>query len=266
MLRLIGLLLGLVLSVYVSAQSVMADERHFTYSYEADVLPQDGLEFEQWITSRSGRDGGRYGRWEFREELEYGITDALTTALYLNFLDTTFSPDDPSQEETKDFEFNGISSEWKYLISNPELNPVGFLVYGEATYDSDFFTLEEKLVLSSNLSENLIAELNVSFEQEWEYEGSDTEKVGEFEVTGGLAYKLSPHWSAGVEIRNIREFDSFDFDHELENAWYAGPNLHYGTANWWATLTVMPQIGVEGSRDLEDQEKVHVRLIVGRVF
>ena len=56
------------------------DERFFTYSYEAaSVLPKAGVEFEQWITLRSQRNKevgqDNYNLWEFREELEYGVTD-----------------------------------------------------------------------------------------------------------------------------------------------------------------------------------------------
>lgn len=247
-----------------------ADERHFVYSYEADVLPKDALEFEQWITARAGREGGDFNQWEFREELEYGLTDQLTTALYLNFKDVYFHPNEAEEEagveEEENFEFAGISSEWKYQILNPHTEAFGLVAYFEGTIDSDEAELEEKIIVSSNIGDSMIFALNVAIEQEWEYEGSETEEEGKIDSSMGLAYKINPNWSTGVELRNLREYDGFGYDDELLTAWYVGPNVHYGAAAFWATLAVMPQIGLEGSRNLDDAERVNVRLIVGKNF
>jgi hypothetical protein len=243
-----------------------ADERMFAYSYEADVLPEGGVEFEQWITSRAGREGGDYNRWEIREELEYGITDRLTTALYLNLKETYFSPKDETAETTDKFEFSGVSSEWKYQLINPNTNPVGVLLYGEGTFDSDEIEAEEKLVLSSILAEDWVAAVNATLEQEWAFEHSDTEKEGKLDLSAGIAHKFSPKWSAGLELRNIREFEGFELEEEEARAWYFGPNVHYGSASWWATLAVLPQVPLEGDRDLEHQERVNIRLLIGKIF
>ena len=81
---------GLWLSV------VTADERRFTYSYEPEVLPKGALEFEQWITLRTQRTKDaevkqdNYNLWEFREELEYGVTDNYSVSLYLNTASESF--------------------------------------------------------------------------------------------------------------------------------------------------------------------------------
>ena len=67
-----------------------ADERRFTYSYEPELPLKGTLEFEQWVTWRTIRtksgevEQGHYNRWEFRDELEYGVTDNYSVSLYLN--------------------------------------------------------------------------------------------------------------------------------------------------------------------------------------
>src|SRR5215831_8482959 len=67
-----------------------ADERRFTYTYEPEVLPKGGVEFEQWLTWRTQRTSGgevqqgNYNLWEIREELEFGITDNYSLSMYLN--------------------------------------------------------------------------------------------------------------------------------------------------------------------------------------
>lgn len=110
-----------ILGLNLSLATGRADERRFTYSYEPETLPQGAMEFEQWITLRTQRtrDGAvrkdNFNRWDIREELEYGVTDNYTLALYLNFTaesyrDVSVAP----AEDVSDFEFKGIAFENRY--------------------------------------------------------------------------------------------------------------------------------------------------------
>jgi hypothetical protein len=110
---------AVLLAASLATATGYADERLFTYSYEAEVLPKGGVEFEQWVTHKRDKDDGLFSRWEFREELELGLTDRLTTALYLNFRETTVKNDALGIDD-HEFEFKGVSSEWKYQILNPK--------------------------------------------------------------------------------------------------------------------------------------------------
>lgn len=78
----LGCLLGLAL-VLVTAPA-RADEDLFAYTRNTDVLPKGAKEVELWATRRSGKGGGRYTAYDYRVELEYGFTDRLKGALYLN--------------------------------------------------------------------------------------------------------------------------------------------------------------------------------------
>ena len=248
-----------------------ADERMFTYSYEAvSVLPKGGWEFEQWITYRGDKGEGTFARWDLREEIEYGVTDRYTTALYLNFRDVHSDPGGGAGSED-DFEFRGISSEHKYQLLNPRTKPLGVLLYGEVTTEGSFLELEQKLVLQKFFGEDerWNAVFNAIVEEEWEYESSGTEEEMSLEFTAGLSYKLNSNWAVGVEGRNHRVFEGFTTEEEA-SAWFVGPNVHYGTSKWWATLTVLPQ--VSGRPDDEDglnfseHERIEVRLIAGINF
>src|SRR5437867_3970560 len=71
-------------SPFWSAPTVRADERRFTYVYEATTVPKGDLEFEQWFSwQRPTREDHDFDRLEFRHELEYGLTDRLQVSLYL---------------------------------------------------------------------------------------------------------------------------------------------------------------------------------------
>src|SRR5438046_7094005 len=123
----------LLLAALVAAR---ADERLFTYVQEAEVLPKGGLEFEQWLTHRRSKADGVFAGWDFREELEYGLTDRLTVAGYLNFKDT-HSEGVTGRADQSSFEFEGISTELKYQLLNPNTKTIGVLPSGEQTYNGE---------------------------------------------------------------------------------------------------------------------------------
>ena len=260
----LALVVGSVLAAFVAAR---ADERLFTYVQEAEVLPKGGLEFEQWLTHRRSKADGVFARWDFREELEYGLTDRLTVAGYLNFKNT-HSDGVTGRDDESVFEFEGVSTELKYQLLNPNTKPIGLLLYGEATYNGEEFELEEKLVLQKNFGEKWVAAFNVILEEEWAFTPADTEEELALELTAGIAYKLTPHWALGLEGRNVRTFP--DFDSEKSSAWFVGPALHYGSSKWWATLTVLPQVAgrpdTRSGLNLDEHERIEVRLIAGIDF
>jgi hypothetical protein len=255
------------------AVTARADERRFTYSYEPDVLPKGQIEFEQWLTARLDRDGGDYSGWDFREEIEWGLTEQLTTALYLNFTDEFFAPDDPAAGGSDNgMDFKGVSSEWKYLILSPYEHPVGVLAYVEGSTDGAHeYELEEKLVLGA-VRDAWVAAVNLVLEQEWETEGGETEEESSFEATAGLSRKLNGNWALGLEATHVRGYTGgVDLSDEEYSATFAGPNIHYGTGRWWWTLTVLPQVhgdgdGADDGLQLAHRERVETRLLAGILF
>lgn len=265
MLRKFLLVFGTVLSL---THPAWADERHFAYSYEADaILPRGEKEFESWVTHRSGRGGGTFSRWDLREEVEYGLTEHLTTALYLN-VEKVYSDGLPDQEDEDSFEVKGISSEWKYMISSPHLNPIGILGYAELSVEEHETELEEKLILEHILNDTLILALNIVLEQEWNDESGETEKEAFLELTAGISCPINPHWSVGLEGRNVRAFpDGLDYGEQESSAWFFGPNFHYGSDGFSVTCAILPQVhGTPDTRNglfLEDHEKLELRLIAG---
>jgi hypothetical protein len=191
-----------------------ADERRFTYVYEADVLPQGQWEFEQWVTNQNGKEDGDYSRWDLRTEIEYGLTERLTSALYLNWEDTR-SDGVTGREDSNGADFKGFSSEWTYQLSNPILDPIGSALYGEVTTDGVDVELEGKLLLSKEI-DNIVLAFNAIYEAEWEREHSVTEKEAVLQFTAGASYKFDPQWSTGIEVRNKSAYpDGLDLSGRL---------------------------------------------------
>ena len=252
---------------------VRANERLFAYTYEPETMPAGGWEVENWITSRVMRNAAvgqrHYQRWEFRQELEYGVTDNYTVALYVNSSQESFK-DPATTRRMSDFKFDGISIENRYLVLNPTEHAVGLALYLEPRFSGPEFELEQKIILGQRHGDWKWA-LNLTHATEWSRHFRATE--GEIEVSLGISRHLGKHWSLGIEARDHNELPEYK---RWENtALYVGPVINYRRANWWATLSIMPQIyganfGENPDRntrlELAGHERLNVRLIVGFGF
>ena len=74
----------LIAAILFCVSLARADEAIFAWTYTTDLLPKGKWEFEQWMTARWEKEHGTYNVFDFREELEYGVTDNFQIALYLN--------------------------------------------------------------------------------------------------------------------------------------------------------------------------------------
>jgi hypothetical protein len=262
-----GALAGL--AVLASASLARADDRKFTYSYEAKTLPQGTWEFEQWATLQEGKDAGRWTTLRFREEIEYGVTDRLNGSIYLNWSGQANSAV-PGFDNEHSVGFDSMSTEWKYKLTDPSTDLVGVLLYEELAFSNNVYELETKLVLSKEagpftFAYNFVWEAVLnratdpaqSPQWTWEHEISNT---------FGASYSFSSSLAVGVEGYDIARFDTFA--RSSTRADYVGPNLHYSSGSWWATLTVLRQVSFGRGPEYSDPDntKWAVRLVFGINF
>lgn len=231
------------------------------------------FEFEQHVTTRAGRNAAvgqeDYLKMEFREELEYGVTDNYQVSLNFNHQYVHFG-DPVTGQRTSHYRQAGFSLENIYMLLNPTEHAVGLSFYLEPTWDGVNFELEQKILIGQRYGDWRWA-LNLTHATEWEDHFHS--KEGEFAVSFGISRKLNAHWSLGMEFRNHNEIPAYS---EWENtAFYIGPVLCYKRTNWFATLSVMPQVygaNFSGNPDnnrhfeLEGHEHLNVRLIFGFDF
>ena len=251
-----------------------ADERRFAYTYEPEVLPKGALEFEQWLTLRSQRTSAgevgkeNFNRFDFREELEYGVTDRYSVSLYLNgkhesYRDKTVTP----FEDKAELEFEGVSIENRYMVLNPADHSIGLTLYLEPRFSGSEAELEQKIIIGQRHGDWKWA-FNLTHATEWEDNFHATE--GEVELSFGIARDLNTNWSLGIEVRDHNEIPEYE---RWENtAIYVGPVVNYRQEKWWATLSFMPQVfgrnytgDPDGYRnlELEGHERYTVRLLIG---
>ncbi len=266
--------LGAIAAAALVTSPAGATDRHFTYTYESAGLARGASEIEVWATNRVGRDHF-YNRFDNRLEFEYGVTDRLLTAFYLNST-ATFEVD--GGEAKKEFAFAGVSSEWKLKLSDSFADALGSALYAEITYAPDAFEAEGKIILDKRAGPMLFA-LNGVYELEIEKLGNDN--IVDHNVEGDLAaaYFFTPHVSLGVEARSHGILGGSHFE---SMAFFAGPAVGVAGRGMWASFGVLGQLGAlhgsaddvvpeEGApppphgfaQDFVDHEKVNARLLMG---
>ena len=251
-----------LLLVVAAAAPAAASGRRFTSTYESLVLAPGQLELEPWTTFRGGREE-LYLRFDERIELEVGVFENVQMAWYLNAKAVTEAAGPMLKKE---FEFAGVSNEWKWKLMDPVADPMGLALYGEWTAAPSEAELEAKVIVDKRFGD-LIAALNVVGEVEWELEEADeVEAELGLEVDAGLAYLITPGLGLGLELVNQTGFGHEGLEHSVI---FAGPTLSWATDRWWAAVSVQPQVvdlarlGTPGLQDVEDHERVSARVLLG---
>ena len=228
-----------------------AGQRKFVYSYEATTSPKGSWEFENWVTWKRGREGGdRVNEFDFRHELEVGVTDRLQLGFYL--ADWTYN----SSSKDAEYEHSGIEA--IYNLTNPTTDFLGSALYLEVLGGDELLEVEGKLLLQKNIGPWTIV-YNAILEAEWEGEGLSEERKGEFAQTLGLSYELSPHFCLGAEL--VHEIEISDWEEAEDSIVFAGPNASVRFGKTFATAACLFELtGIEGEPD------VQTRLIFGFEF
>jgi hypothetical protein len=270
----------LLFSVLFVSGVVRASEPLFGYVYTTDTLPEGKWELEQWITDREGQAHGHFHHVDMSTEAEFGVTDRFQLALYANYMYASESgnsvrgktegieiPYDHDRSQSyNQARFDGFSVEALYRVFSPYIDPVGLAFYLEPDLGRFENGLEIRSILQKNFFEDqLVLAMNfwVEFDREQSSNLGDpaddpaapAEKTWSdatyAEIDLGASYRVAPHWFVGLELRNHNEFAGWDLDHSRQDhtAFFFGPNVHYASERWFATLSILRQLHVVAYTD-----------------
>ncbi len=236
-----------------------AGEGAFGWIYTLDLQPKDTWEFEQRLQLNQQQASGTYEAWTARSELEYGVTNDLQVAGYINSYYTNANQNYTNPDACEDspsctggygvpsshnpanaFSKGGVeggSLEAIYRITNPVTSPVGVGLYLEPSWGRNKDELEARLLLQSNfIDDRLVLAGNVVAANErlkFIENGNVPESMLDFLV--GASYRFAPRWSAGVEARFHNDYSELNLRNQVQRATFVGPNMHYAAKDWWVT-------------------------------
>lgn len=268
---------GASLAMVFAATNALAGEPVFGWIYTTDLVPKGHTEFEQQAFLQKSQSRGDFSYWKFRTELEYGVSENLQVAGYLNTSyvsayrngvnGTTGGPGTEAEENStsryRKFRGDSVSLEAIYRLMNPYTDGFGLAVYFEPTIGPEVRELEARLLLQKNfLDDRLIVAANIAAESEKEEEGHKIERASVLDTTVGFSYRFAPKMAAGLEYRNHREFEGYRFNEREHSAHFLGPNFHYAAKDWWMTLAWRHQMKWVKAYSDEQREVV----VNGRIY
>jgi hypothetical protein len=233
-----------------------AYNRRYVYSYEAGGMPKGLYEFEPWFTFKNFRTGHS---WEFRNEIEYAVTDRFLLSAYLS----DWSTEKIDGKRATSWNSGGI--ELLYTMTDPTVDFIGSAVYGEVLVGPDAISLENKLILNKNFGPVSVV-YNLVLETEWE--GQDySDMVGVIENTFGVSYQFNPRFFIGME--GTQEVELEEWSDAGDNAIYIGPNISFRTSGmnqpgkgaFFATAAMLWQ-----TSSIDEEAQSQIRLIMGKFF
>ncbi len=251
-------LIAAVFGLLIFSGSLLANARHFTYTYESAVLPADEKEIEAWHTEKAGKDR-YYHAIDQRLEIEWGITGRLQGAFYLNF--SSEQTEDIYGTYSKSNKLFGSSLELKYRILDQSQSPIGIALYGEVLSKAHETEAEFKLIMDKRVGPILLA-ANLIGEREWVYQAGKNEVEDMFGASVGISFLPGAGLSLGAELYMANEYKKGEGIGK--KSFYGGPNLSYDAGSWWFSLSLMPRLKVIQKEDEEGpNDKINARFLLG---
>lgn len=280
----LGLGMVVCIGLIAVASTAFADENLFGYVKGSETLPKGAWELYEVATLRTDKGQGEYKAWNSETEVEYGVTDSLTTmvAFSLQGIDTKGLVIDGylPKDESYGLKASGVEGSLKYNFLSPAKDVIGLSgllgldhswLDPHSGQDKSSTSLDISFLFQKYFLEGqLIWVGNTGVEGTYAVRGEVTDLPADFEWTTnpevelelklgtGLSYRFAPEWFIGLETL-------YEAEHETEvgrERWsiFAGPSLHYGGSKWWTTVTWMPQLA-GGGEEYADQKDSNLHLI-----
>ena len=245
----------LAASLLMLSTPAWADRRYFVQTYTPYLAPAENLEFETWAIAQEGRGDSTNTSWQTRAEFEYSISDRLTGAAYLNFVQDAGGPQ----------RFDGPSLEVIYQLAEPGKMLLDPAVYLEVRESGEELELEPKLLLGRR-HDTWVAAANVIGEFEYLHNApagyEDSEK--KLELTLGVSREFGAAFAIGLEGSYRSEFVDNATD---PSALFLGPTINLQSSKIQLSIGWHPQISgspsTHGGRNLADAPRSEFRMIIG---
>lgn len=236
--------------------TALADGRYFVETYTPYLSPAGELEVESWVTSRSAPGATA---WDWREELEYGVSDRFTAAAYLNL----------SQPAGGSLQLEAPSLELIYALAKRGRIPGDPALYLETSASGEETELEPKLLLGHRAG-RLVGAVNLVGEFEFRHNDEELLSSGDvlrrqwaWKIAGGAAYAIASKVSVGLESRYESRYANFG--PRSSDALSLGPVLNVEAGKARISVGMLRRIHGDTGHggDPDDLERTQLRAIVG---
>ncbi len=233
-----------------------ADRRIFARTYPYMTLPAGGFEVEHYLDADLRRvddpataliENGYRPSWTMQVEFEYGITDRLDFGFYTVF----------RQKAYDDFALRGAKLRSRYRLLDEGVLPVDLALYLELVYYGDEVKLEEIFILARKFGK-VEAAVNFKLEEEFAFEGPETEFEFEFVPSAAVGYHLTPRLALALEWYGVLEVEHGEAEGFIN---FLGPAVSVAGNHFFWTFLLAAQLN-----EVEDGVGFQARSLFGVQF
>lgn len=214
-----------------------ADRRNYVWTYQYVSIPQGETELEFYQTTKLKPEGSP-DEWEYRIEVETGLTDRWDFSVYQIF----------SQVEDQSFRWDAVQLRTRYRfgeVGQYFMDPLLYFEYQRKLDLGDPNKLEAKLILSKS---NGKMDFSINPVYELHFAPGTEPEVG---LDAGISWEFSPRFIAGLESTSRRVLED-----GKESESYFGPTVSFASGHWWYTAGVAFGLG-------DETDDARVRFLMG---
>lgn len=208
-------------------------DRRFTFVEETlHGAPPGHFEMENWGTwSHGSRAVDDLDRFDWKHELEYGISEGVHAALDLAEWHVS---DERGDWHTR---FDAVGGELKFRFTDPRTDTLGFafkteLGVGSRELEWENVLIVDKIVGRWDVAYNLTVEAEAEGERSFRFEEAE---LGGAQAVG-VSYEATPSWFFGGEI--VQQLPK-EWSWGERQSFFVGPNVAVRGEEWALTTTAM---------------------------
>lgn len=214
-----------------------ADRRKYVWTYQYLTMSEGETELEFYQTTKL-KPEGENDEWEYRFEVETGLTDRWDFSVYQIF----------KQVDGNSLSWDAVQLRTRYRFGEIDQYFMDPLLYFEYQRKLDFGEpnkFEAKLILAKSKGQ-----LNYSLNPLYEaFFGPGTKH--EIGLDAGISWEFSPRFVAGFESITRRVLED---DQETKS--YFGPTISVASGHWWYTMGAAFGLG-------DNTDDARVRFLMG---
>lgn len=198
----------LLLVILMAAPSLFADRRKYVWTYQFATIAEEATELEFYQTSKLKSE--KANSWEYRIEIEHGLTDRWDFSVYQIF----------SQNEGEPLKWHSFQLRTRYKLARQGeffMDPLLYLEYNRQTDLKARNKLEGKLILARDIDR-----WNISLNPVYEFFWAPGDPKHEIGLDVGLSYEFHPKLALGLESTSRIEYED---GKDAEKGSYFGPTV-----------------------------------------
>jgi hypothetical protein len=227
----------IILAVLLCVPQANADRRKYAWTYQFATIEPNATELEFYQTTKLSTTD----KWEYRLEVEHGLTPRSDIAVYQIF----------SQAEGGPFKWDAFQIRGRYKLAEAGqlwVDPLIYLEYNRKTDLTKQNKLEAKLILSKR-----IGSWDVSANPMFEFFWAPGEPIHEPGLDLGVSYELNYRFTMGLEsVSRWKYQDGADDKHSS----YFGPTISLASGSVFYTVGYLAGL-------TDDSDDTRVRFLMG---